>query len=83
MGHVKEDIKHRESGATISVVERAKWENMAPWAFIDFERSWTGGRMTPKELRELGVWLIEQGERLGKKYKSNGSPRENRAVKTA
>jgi hypothetical protein len=33
-------------------------------------------RMSPRELRELGRWLVKQGKRLGRQYTSSGSPKQ-------
>jgi hypothetical protein len=57
------------------VVERAKHECREPWHFVRLEIDSRNGYMSPKELRELGRWLMTEGKRLGKQYKSNGAPK--------
>lgn len=74
MGLVREEVAHA-SGAELMVVERTKNECCDPWHFVRLEVDSSGSYMSPKELREMGRWLIAEGKRLGKQYKSNGAPK--------
>ena len=58
----------------VDVVKRQPGECSEAWKIINLE---TDGmeRLTPKELRQLGRWLIEKGREIGKGYKSNGAPK--------
>lgn len=75
MGIVHEEIQHRDFPVKIDVVERQPGEMVEAWRIADLEIEWSGERFTPKELRELGHWLVQQGKRLGKSYTSKGAPR--------
>ena len=74
MGIMREEIEHPDFAARIEVVERQKGESVEPWRFVWFSMDGFD-TMTPKELRELGKWLYQQGRRIGREYKSNGAPR--------
>lgn len=74
MAFVKEEIKHYVFDATITVLEREQSEFSDPWNIINLEVD-SFQNCTPKELRKLGNWLLKQGKRIGKEYKSNGSQR--------
>ena len=74
MAFVKEEIKHDVFDATITVLEREKSELSEPWNIINFEVD-SYENCTPKELRRIGKWRIEQGKRIVKEYKSNGARR--------
>lgn len=78
MGIVREEVAHA-SGAELMVVERAKNEYRDPWHFVRLDVNGTGSYMSPKELRDLGRWLMTEGKRLGKQYKSNGAPKDQAA----
>lgn len=75
MGIVREDISHEYIDVTISIIEREKDEIRDPWRFARIEID-SFDSLTPRELRDLGHWLVKQGKRLGKEYKSNGAPRK-------
>ena len=72
MGFVTEEIEHDELPVTLTMVEREKGETKEPWRFIgiEFDRFES---LTPPELRKLGRWLVQEGKRIGKEYKSNGA----------
>jgi hypothetical protein len=74
MSTVHEQVHHADSGIELMVSERTANETRDPWRFISLE---VGGwsRLTPRELRDLGKWLQQQGRRMGKEYKSNGAPK--------
>ena len=81
MGIIHEDIKHPDFPVSITIVEREKGEGVEAWRVADLEIEFTGERFTPRELRELGRWLIQQGKRLGKSYTSKGAPRATKTQK--
>ena len=72
MAFVKEEIEFDVLEAKIMVLERESGEYPEPWSIISFSVD-DLENCTPKELRQLGKWLIEQGKRIGKEYKSNGA----------
>lgn len=74
MAFIKEEIEHDELNVTITVLEREKSEASEPWSIINIEVD-NFENYSPKELRRLGKWLIEQGKRIGREYKSNGAVR--------
>lgn len=74
MGLIREEVEHVELPVTISVVEREKGEMTEPWRFIGLEFEHFE-RLTPPELRKLGHWLVKEGKRIGREFKSNGAPR--------
>lgn len=78
MGFVTEEIEHDELPVKLMTVERDKesGECREPWRFIslDFDLF---TNMTPPELRQLGRWLVKEGRRIGKEYKSNGAMKKN------
>lgn len=75
MAFVKEEIKHDVFDATITVLERESSEFSEPWNIISLEID-SFENCTPKELRKLGKWMVEQGKRIGREYKSNGAKRD-------
>lgn len=79
MGRIREQVKHA-SGAELMVVERESQECREPWHFVHLEFDGHGEYMSPKQLRELGRWLVAEGKRLGKQYKSNGAPKGTDAM---
>lgn len=73
MSIVHEQVGHI-SGVELMVSEKIPAETRDQWRFISLEiEEWV--RLTPRELRELGRWLQQQGRRMGKEYKSNGAPK--------
>lgn len=74
MSIVREQVRHADSGVELMVSEKVAGETREQWRFISLEiDGW--GRLTPRELRDLGRWLQQQGRRMGKEYKSNGAPK--------
>jgi hypothetical protein len=72
VGIVNEETAHDEIQASIMVVERTKGEMVEPWRIVGFEFDHMD-RLTPSELRTLGHWLVKEGKRIGREYKSNGA----------
>lgn len=75
MGIIKEEIRHKYIDAVITVVEKEKEETVDRWKFASIEMN-SMESLSPVDLRELGKWLIKEGKRLGKEYKSNGSKKQ-------
>lgn len=78
MAYVREETKHEDFPATLTVVQRRPetGECIPNWEFISLE--WDGfQRLTPKQLRELGKWLVQEGKRIGKEYKCNGAKKKS------
>ena len=73
MALIHEEIEH-ELGPRLMVSEREEGETREPWQFISLEMDGFD-EMTPTELRTLGKWLVQQGRRIGREYKSNGAPK--------
>lgn len=75
MGIVNEETRFEDVAASIMIVERTKGEYVEPWRIITLEVDGYE-RITPKEMRKLGRWLIAEGKRIGQQYKSNGARKE-------
>ena len=52
--------------------DKESGEFREPWRFISLEFD-QFENLTPPELRRLGRWLVQEGKRIGKEYKSNGA----------
>lgn len=74
MGLINEETKHEYLAASFYVVERQAGETREAWRFVAIDIDGME-RLTPREMRDLGRWLQQQGRRLGREYKSNGAPR--------
>jgi hypothetical protein len=74
MGIIHEQTRHEFLPAEVMVDERGERESREPWKCIHLEVD-NMERLTPKELRDLGKWLQQEGRRIGRAYKSNGAPR--------
>ena len=74
MGIIHEEIEFEtyEATARLMIVEKEKGECVTPWANCMVEVDGFG-RFTHKELQQLGRWLIREGKRIGREYKSNGA----------
>ena len=74
MAYVTEEIEHEELPVKLTTAERDKesGECREPWRFISLEFDLFES-LTPPELRRLGRWLVREGKRIGKEYKSNGA----------
>lgn len=74
MAYIKEEINHEEFDIKLEVIERDKkcGEYFEPWKIIELSMDCFSDRVSPKELRKLGRWLIQQGKRIGKEYTSKG-----------
>ena len=72
MGFVTEQIEHDELPVTLMTVEREAGETVEAWRFVSLEFDHFE-RLTPPELRKIGRWLVQEGKRIGKEYKSNGA----------
>ena len=75
MGIIREQTKHPDFPVRLEVVERQGGEWRAPWQFIALDVDGLTHRYSPKELRQLGRWLTQEGKRLGREFKSNGAPK--------
>jgi hypothetical protein len=74
MALIHEELKHEYLPVSLMVSQRQQGECIEPWDIVHCEVDGMS-RMTPKQLQELGRWLVQQGKRLGREYKSNGAPR--------
>ena len=74
MAYVTEEIEHEELPVKLMTAERDKesGECREPWRFISLEFDLFES-LTPPELRRPGRWLVREGKRIGKEYKSNGA----------
>ncbi|WP_157669327.1 hypothetical protein [Chitinibacter sp. GC72] len=75
MAYVREEKYHETLQVRLMVSEKTKEETREPWRFVSVEFD-SMDRITPKELRELGKWLVAEGKRIGREYKSNGAPKQ-------
>ncbi len=75
MATVIEETQHEYTGVSLCVCQRDAGETIDPWRIIMIE---TDGfdRCSPRELRDLGRFLVRESKRIGRAYKSNGAPRE-------
>jgi len=72
MGLIKEVVKHPTiADVEITVDTHAKDEVREDWDIIDLDTSFSSIR-SPKELIDLGTWLISEGTRIMKKYTPKG-----------
>ena len=74
MSIIHEETCHAHLKVEFSVSERTAGETRDPWSFVHLQID-SMIDMTPREMRNLGRWLIDEGRRLGREYKSNGAPR--------
>jgi len=84
MGVVKEEIRICDDprcgdlvdvAGAIIVVAREEGEIYEPWRIVSFHLM-VRDRMTPRELRELGAWMMREGRRIGREYTASGAPRK-------
>ena len=61
--------------AAVQIIEREEDEIYEPWRIIDLHFD-SRSRLSPRELRELGSWLIREGRRIGLEYTASGAPRK-------
>lgn len=78
MAIVHEETAHETLLVTITVTERVAGEERPAWEMIGLEYD-SFERLTPKQLRQLGKWLMQEGRRIGREYKSNGAPKKGGA----
>lgn len=78
MGVVTEQVEHDHLDVKLLIDRKAKEETRGPWEIISLEVGMLN-RMTPKELRQLGRWLQQEGKRIGREFKSNGARKEKDA----
>lgn len=74
MGNIKEISNHEEMSVCIIVSEKEDDEIMEPWRFCQLNVD-SAEKFTPKELKLLGRWLVQEGTRLGRQYTSKGESR--------
>lgn len=74
MALVHEESKHEYLPVSLMVSQRQRGESIDAWALIHCEVDGMQ-RLTPKELQEMGQWLVQQGKRISREYKSNGAPK--------
>lgn len=79
MAIIHEETQHEYLPATISVTERVGKECRPAWEIVSLEYD-SFENLSPKQLRELGKWLIAEGKRIGREYKSNGAPNKGGAA---
>ena len=77
MAFITEEIEFETPYAKIVTVAKQKGENIPSWKFISIDLDGFE-RISPSELCELGNWMVQEGMRIGKEYKSNGTMKENK-----
>ncbi|MBB6003884.1 hypothetical protein [Arcicella rosea] len=71
---VQESVEF-DSIITVQILEKEKRD----WDIVDLELAFEGKvQITPKKMRELGKWLINQGKRIGKEYNVNGKKKRSK-----
>lgn len=85
MGIIHEDadkpkcLEFTDARCELMVVERQPDEMVENWRIIELNIQTERERMTPKEMRQLGHWLVKESLRIGKSYTCKGSPRAVKA----
>jgi len=77
MAYVTEQTKHEYFNVELTTVQRRPeaGEFIENWRFIEIDIDGFD-RYTPKELRDIGQWLIDQGARIGREYNCNGAKKQ-------
>lgn len=75
MAIVTEEIKHEDTNVTVCVTQRESDETHEAWRIISVEMDGYE-RITPREMRDLGHWLVRESKRIGRAYTSSGAPRK-------
>ncbi|MEG3078522.1 hypothetical protein R3F64_01460 [Halomonas sp. 5021] len=75
MGVVTQEVEHDYLDVSLVIDQKAKEETRRPWQIVSLEVGMLHS-MTPKELRQLGRWLQQEGKRIGREFKSNGARKE-------
>lgn len=76
MAFIQESVEF-DSVLTVEVLEKEKNEYVEPWEIVNIELAFSV-RLSPKKMRELGKWLINQGKRIGREYNSNGKKKKTK-----
>lgn len=76
MARIHEQKRHDHLDVELMTSERQELEVRDPWHFINLRVNGTEN-LTPTELRALGLWLVNEGKRIGREYNSNGAPKAN------
>lgn len=79
MALIHEESKHSVHGVELMVTERQGSEVREQWRIVSLSLDSFREELTPRELRELGKWLIQEGKRIGRAYKANGAPKTSQA----
>lgn len=77
MALIHEETKHPSHGVELMVTERQGSEVRDQWRIVSLSIDSFREELTPRDLRELGRWLIQEGKRIGRAYKSNGAPKSS------
>lgn len=75
MGLIQEEIEHpRIPGVELMVDTHDKMESREPWDIVTLSTSFANID-SPDQLIDLGLWLIENGNRIKNEYTPKGRPK--------
>ena len=75
MALVIEETQHEPTNVNVCVTQRQDGETHYAWRIISVEMD-SYERITPREMRDLGRWLVRESKRIGRAYTSSGAPRK-------
>ena len=75
MALVIEETQHEPTNVNVLVTQRQDGETHEAWRIISVEMDGYE-RITPREMRDLGRWLVRESKRIGRTYTSSGAPRK-------
>jgi hypothetical protein len=76
MAIVIEELQHEPTNVNVCVTQRQDGEDHEAWRIISVEMDGYE-RITPREMRDLGRWLVRESKRIGRAYTSSGAPRKH------
>ena len=79
MALVIEETQHEPTNVNVCVTQRQDRETYESWRIISVEIDGYE-RITPREMRDLGRWLVRESKLIGKAYTSSGAPRKPNAA---
>lgn len=77
MAFHRQEVTHTLYPIDLAIVNQKSFEQkLQPWQFIVM--SWDESFVaTPKQVKEIGKFLIQEAERVGKEFRYNGTPKVN------
>ena len=78
MALIREETTHPIYDVELMVTQRYAPEVRDQWRIVTMTLNRFSNDLTPRELRDLGRWLVKEGKRIGREYKSNGAPKDKK-----